>query len=493
METPATETLYGGAAGGGKSHLMRVAAIRWCSEIDGLQVYFFRRVREDLIKNHMEGPKGLRALLAPWATAGWCEIIENEVRFWNGSKIFLCHAQHEEDIYKYQGAEIHVLAIDELTHFTEKMYRFLRNRVRMVGVRLPPAYDDKFPRILASANPGGVGHLWVKQTFIDRKEPLKSYRQLAVEGGMLRQFIPATLDDNPSMTTDDPGYEHRLEGLGSKALVAAMRWGDWNVVEGAFFDCWSPQKHIIAPFVLPEDWMCFRSADWGSASPFSIGWWAVVLDDHYLAPATLTGTVGNVGFKRLPRGSLVRYREDYGVLEGTPGKGLKLSAEAVADRIIERERKDKTKCSYGVMDPSTFKHDGGPSIAERMNIRLIRAGLAAFREGDNRRVTTRMSRDRGGPMSGWDAMRQRLVGDGINPLIYTFSTCLDSIRTIPSLQHDAHRAEDLNTHGEDHAADEWRYAVMSRAYLREREPPSVPKDGYAGPAEHLMNDSFKLL
>jgi hypothetical protein len=51
--------LYGGAAGSGKSHLMRVAAIYWCSAIAGLQVYLFRRIRDDLIKNHLEGPRGL--------------------------------------------------------------------------------------------------------------------------------------------------------------------------------------------------------------------------------------------------------------------------------------------------------------------------------------------------------------------------------------------------------------------------------------------------
>ena len=503
METPATEVLYGGAAGGGKSHLMRVAAIRWCVEIAGLQVYFFRRIREDLIKNHMEGPQGLRALLAPLVDAGWCEIIENEVRFWNHSKIFLCHAQHETDVYKYQGAEIHVLCVDELTHFAEPMYRFLRNRVRMVGLDVPADYSGRFPRILASANPGGVGHLWVKNTFIDGVTPLKMRLQPSAEGGMRRMYIPATLDDNPSMLEHDPGYEARLEGLGSKALVAAMRWGDWNVIEGAFFDCWSPQLHVLAPFSVPLEWLRFRSADWGAASPFSTGWWAVVQEDYFLPVVkrdsrgtlirTNTGALEDMGFRRIPRGALIRYREDYGDQEGAPGKGLKLTAEAYADRIIAREKGDETKCTYGVMDPSTFKVDGGPSIAERVNRKLVQAGLAPFREADNRRVNTRMSRDRGGPMSGWDVVRQRMVGTNGVPDIYCFSTCIDSIRTIPALQHDPDRAEDLNTRGEDHAADEWRYACMSRAWLKEREKPPVPKQDYGPPSEQIPTDSFKLL
>ena len=109
--TLATEVLFGGAAGPGKSHLMRIAAIVWCSAISGLQVYLFRRVREDLYKNHVEGPKGFRALLAVWTFAGWARLVGDEIRFWNGSVIYLCHCKSENDIYKYQGAEIHVLSL----------------------------------------------------------------------------------------------------------------------------------------------------------------------------------------------------------------------------------------------------------------------------------------------------------------------------------------------------------------------------------------------
>ena len=103
FNSPATEILYGGAAGGGKSHLMRIAAMTWCMEIPGLQVYIFRRIFEDLVKNHVEGPTGFRNLLQPWVEAGKVEIVEHEIRFWNGSKIHLCHVQLEKHRFKYQG------------------------------------------------------------------------------------------------------------------------------------------------------------------------------------------------------------------------------------------------------------------------------------------------------------------------------------------------------------------------------------------------------
>lgn len=448
--------MYGGAAGGGKSHLIRIAAVVWASAIPGLQVYLFRRIRDDLVKNHMEGPKGFRAMLAGWCEQGWCSIVEDEIRFWNGSRIYLCHCKDEKDIYKYQGAEIHVLLIDELTHFTESMYRFLRNRVRMVGVVVPKEYAGRFPRILCGANPGNIGHLWVKSTFVVSADVMSIRRMDPAEGGMLRQYIPARLEDNPSMKEDDPGYEMRLEGLGSATLVKAMRWGDWDVIEGAYFDCWDASRHVVRPFTIPDEWHRFRSGDWGSASPFSFGWWAITSDDYKTPDGPW-----------LPRGCIVRYREWYGMQPGKPNVGLKLHAEAVGAGIAEREKQDKN-LSGGVLDPSAFKEDGGPSIHERIHIGSGRK--VVFRPADNARVARR------GAMGGWDLLRARLVGDGDGrPMIVCFSTCTDSIRTLPALQHDSTNPEDVDTDSEDHAPDDWRYACSSRPWMPAARQTTKPK------------------
>jgi hypothetical protein len=102
---------------------------------------------------------------------------------------------------------------------------------------------------------------------------------------------------------------------GSKELVAAWLEGDWSVTLGAFFDCWSAKRHVVEPFEVPKEWMRFRSMDWGSAVPFSVGWWAVVQDDFE--------TDGRV----LPRGCLVRYREWYGMKPGQPNVGVKINAD----------------------------------------------------------------------------------------------------------------------------------------------------------------------
>lgn len=432
---------------------MRVVAIALCTAIAGLQVYLFRRISDDLIRNHVEGPKGFRALLAGWVICGWVTIVEDEIRFWNGAKIYLCHCKDEKDIYKYQGAEIHVLLIDELTHFTEAMYRFLRNRVRMVGIVLPDQFAGLLPRIICGANPGNIGHLWVKRTFVDAAAPMSMRRMPKEEGGMVRQYIPAKLEDNPSMAEDDPGYEGRLEGLGSKALVQAMRHGDWNVIEGAFFDCWDTSRHVIRPFAIPEDWPRSMSGDWGSFRPFSFGWWSMV-PDLYRTPQGIW----------LQRGCLVRYREWYGCVPGKENVGVKLHAEKVGEGLWDRESGDP-KLGTRVLDPSAFAENGGPSIAER--IYRGSKDRIKFVEADNARVSQR------GAMGGWDQMRGRFVGDEEGfPMLVCFETCTDSTRTIPALQHDQSRPEDLDTDGEDHAADDWRYECMSRPWNK---PLSVPE------------------
>src|SRR5262249_2891157 len=173
---------------------------------------------------------------------------------------------------------------------------------------------------------------------------------------------------------------------------------------------------------------------------FSIGWWTVVGDDFALGDGRI-----------LPRGALVRYREWYGA--SAPNVGLKLPAEEGAERIKTLEAHDG-RIAYGRLDPSAFASDGGPSISERMARQKV-----FFRPADNARVAQR------GAMGGWDQLRARLKGDGARPGIYFFSTCADAIRTIPSLQHDAARPEDVDTESEDHAADDVRYACMSRPYI----------------------------
>jgi len=167
----------------------------------------------------------------------------------------------------------------------------------------------------------------------------------------------------------------------------------------------------------------------------------------------------------MPRGALIRYREWYG-WNGKPNEGLKLTAEEVGAGILERDAGENIQNGASVLDPAAFANDGGPSIAER-----IHAGSGRkvdFRRADNRRIA------RMGAMGGWDQVRSRLKGEDDRPMIYFMENCVHAIRTLPALQHDELKPEDVDTEAEDHAPDEIRYACMSRPYLPKNQPKQEP-------------------
>ena len=436
----ATEILYGGAAGGGKSHAMRLIAISYALQVPNCQIYLFRRLFSDIAKNHIEGASGFNALLADFIKSKHCSITNEAISFWNGSNIYLCHCQHEKDLTKYQGAEINILLIDELTHFSEKIYKFLRGRCRLGSLVVPAQFKGKLPLIICGSNPGGVGHDFVKQTFIDGCEPMKIRKMPDSEGGMFRQFIPAKLADNPTMTLNDPLYAAKLEGLGG-ALARAMLDGDWDCIDGAYFDNFDKTKHIVEPFFIPPEWFKIRAFDWGYSKPFCVLWGAV--SDGSLVDCG--------GVKRsFPRGAIIIYREFYGCT-GKANEGLKMHAGDIAKNTKEMQQGEKM--DNMVADPAIFDVSSGESIAEQMSKEKI-----YWQSADNKRV------------AGWQQIRARFSGQDDKPLLYFVNTCKNLIRTLPIMQYDNSKPEDLNSDLEDHAVDTLRYLCMSRPIVVE-----VPK------------------
>lgn len=456
LSTQASEVLYGGAAGGGKSHLLRVALVAWAAAVPGLQGYLFRRHAEDLLKNHLDGPGGFMSLLQPWFACGAAKLHVGRacITLWNGSRIFLCHCQYERDVYKYQGTEIHVLAMDELTHFSAPVYRFLRGRVRLGGLRPAPHLAERLPRILCAANPGGVGHNWVKAAFVDPQPPDTIHQTSHDEGGMWRQYLPARMADNPTLLEIDPDYARRLEGLGHPSLVRAMRDGDWNIVAGgALDDVWNPAMQVIAPFTLPQSWRLDRSFDWGSSRPFSVGWWAQADD----CPALVRWNEQEETC-HFPPGTLFRVAEYYG-WNGKPNEGSRALAADVAREIIrlEKEMFGGRVVHPGPADPSIFDTVNGASIADPMERAGVRWNKAHKTPGSRR--------------AGLEVLRARLTRatefretgqanrDG-GPGLFVFDTCRHFIRTVPGLPRDVRRPDDVDSAAEDHVYDETRYRLL---------------------------------
>lgn len=374
----------------------------------------------------------------------------------NGATLKFRHAEDDDSWQNYQGHQYTWMAFDEWPQWsTPFFFQQMKTRVRNGDTPIPNK------RIRGTGNPGGVGHGWIKQYFAIDKYPLGSVLIPEDLKGSQRMFVRSKVTDNKILIENDPNYVKRLKGLGSETLVKMYLEGDWNVIAGAFFPEFSIERHVLQPFDIPKNWMRFRSADWGSSSPFSVGWYAVA-DGSVDVPYA-----GNErGRIAIPRGSIVKYREWYGAKSDEVNVGLKLTAEEFADGIRERESKDE-KISMSVMDPSAFKQDGGPSIAERCSLRKV-----DFQRADNARK------------AGWDMLRARLKGnlDG-EPMVYFTQSCPDTIRTLPQLQHDRGKAagsiEDVETDSEDHAGDETRYACMARPWVRQGERVIAKVEDYA--------------
>ena len=468
--TPATEFLAGGAAGGGKSFMLRVSALRWCMEVPGIQVYLFRRTLPDLRDNHLRGPTSFQVLLAEHLASGHVKYrsVENEFEFWNGSILHLCYCDSENDVEKYRGAEIHVLLMDELVHFSDYQYRFLRSRVRIAGLKIPEQYKSRLPRIECASNPGSVGHAWVKRTWISPKPTMEIWKAPASEGGMLRQFIPARLSDNPHLTREDPMYADRLRGLGTDSLVRAMLEGDWDIVAGQAFEKLRRDKHCIDPFTPPDDWMCFGSFDWGSSKPFSYGMWAVSNGE-----ALPDG-------RRYSRGALIRFKEFYG-WTGKANEGVRMDVREVAQEILKLE--DGRRLAYRIADSSIFNVDGGPSIGET----FMKHGVI-FRAAP---------KGKGSRHNGFVEVRNRIAGDEEGPMLYATSNCHAGFwRTMPDLVLDDHQyginAEQIDTSQEDHCSDEVMYACMSRPWTQETEKAKPVRDRWMR-FEPKEEDSYRTV
>jgi hypothetical protein len=439
------EVVYGGARGGGKTDAaLGDFHLHACAHGAAAKGLLVRRTRVAL------EPTIARAR-AVFAADGATWRQTRSAFVWpSGAILYFRYLDRDADADAYQGHDYTRVYVEELTQFpdpraVDKLKATLRS-----AAGVPCGFR-------ATCNPGGAGHTWVKARYIDAG-PWRVTASAFVDPfdgttrALDRLFIPARLADNPLLLARDPAYVARLAQSGSAQLVRAWLEGDWTVVEGAFFDKWS-ERNIVAPFAIPAHWTRFRSFDWGYAAPFSVGWWAVASEPFEVRSG-----------QRLPQGALIRYREWYGA-NGKPGEGVRLEAESVALAILARERGETI--AYGVADPSIFREDGGPSIGERMR----RAGLH-WRRADNTRV------GKAGAMSGWDQMRARIAGEAGGPMLYVFDICRDFIRTVPALQHDPTRPEDLDTAGEDHIADETRYACLSRPLISPLPPPAPTRPNW---------------
>lgn len=407
--------LYGGAKGGGKSYILRWALIRkllhWTFD-DG-----HKGVRVGLFCEDYPALKDRQITKIQKEFPAWLGILaDSQIE----GMSFRLHPKFGGHVIalrnldqpsKYASSEFAVAAFDELTKNKRDVFDQFRSIVRWPGI------EDT--GVWGATNPGEIGHLWVKKLWVDRdfgKEDPKPE---------LFHFIKSLPTDNPH---NSQAYLEDLKSLPERLRKAYFE-GNWDIFEGQYFTEWDKERHTVPPFPIPQSFKRFRAYDHGRANAACCKWYALDYD-----------------------GRVWVYRELY-------VKGMNVDQIATEiSRLSAGETYD-----YSVADPSIFANIGfvdkygGQTIAET----FARNGIM-FIPASNRRI------------DGWNLMHQYLKWDEKNPpkLIY-FNTCYDSIRTIPALIHDDLKPEDIDSNGEDHAADVDRYFLMS---LHERHTPKPLTD-----------------
>ena len=455
MARPEYEALYGGAAGGGKSDALVIEALRqvhipWYKAL--ILRKTFPQLRELIDKTLNYYPRIYPKAKYNGSSHTW--------RFPSGAQIIFGSLNRPQDKIQYQGQAYDFIAFDELTHFTQEEYEYLksRNRPNGPGTRV---------YMRATANPGGVGHGWVKDRFITAGAPMTTIREEASwvdpegkthTGEQSRIFVPSSVFDNQILMHNDPMYVQRLASM-PEAERNALLYGDWDSFSGQVFTEWRNDPahyqdrigtHVIDPFAVPESWSIWCGLDWGYSRPFSVGWYAVDQERRMYA-----------------------IREYYGCT-GTPNQGVKLEPGEVARRIKQIEADDpnlRGKRIHRIGDPAIWMSDGTESIGDLMSRERVH-----FDKGDHARISGKMQ------------LHHRLaMSDGI-PMLYVFSTCKHFIRTVPALVYDETDVEDINTEGEDHIYDQCRYVCMANpiaAPVRKEQPkrewsplePDEPRNG----------------
>lgn len=205
------EAFYGGAAGGGKSDALLMAALEYV-HVPGYAALLLRKTYADLSL-----PGAIMSRAHEWlygTDAKWDDKRKTYV-FPSGATLTFGYLDNERDHYRYQGAEFQFVGFDELTQFPEEQYLYLFSRLRRLSGSNVPL------RMRSASNPGGVGHEWVRSRFV-----------LNVDG--TRVFVPATIRDNPHLDQDE--YIASLQNLDPVTLAQLMN-GDWDVLGsgGKFF------------------------------------------------------------------------------------------------------------------------------------------------------------------------------------------------------------------------------------------------------------------
>lgn len=447
------ELLYGGARGGAKTFAMAIDAalhprtfgydknervvLTHSIDYGEYKALLLRRSYTDIETNFKPMCDSIYERLGGvWRAKQSCYI------FPSGAAIYLRHCKDDSDVSKYIGGNYHYLGIEEVNQFPERWVDQLAGSVRTTHPSLRPLRRY-------TTNPGGVGHVWLKKRFIDVCPPVLGrpvynkkfdieYTEVGAgapytdETGLTRWFIPSLVFDNPAIIDNDPSYVNKLKSIKDPVLRKMWLLGKWDDLSGVFFNEWSPLYHIYSAgeFRLDKS-SCriYRAIDYGTVSPY-VCLFAQV--DH--------------------QGRVDIFDECWGTGMTPTTHALDISSK------MRRWGLDEDDIYLTVCDPSikTGTQAEGKRIRSVMEI-YQENGLKHMALGDHARV------------QGWSVVRDYLripdasecePGEEPRPLLRFSTNCTYCLETIPLLVRSYKNLEDLDTSGEDHAADALRYLLM---------------------------------
>jgi phage terminase large subunit len=412
----ATEVLYGGAAGGGKSYGQVLDAMIYALKYPGSKQLILRRTFPELDKSIIR-----TALMVYPKEIYTFQQTTRTGRFVNGSLIDFGYCEAENDVLRYQGLEYDCIRFDELTHFTEFQYLYLMSRLRGANA---------FPKMMkSSTNPGNVGHAWVKARFVD-PAPAGEVFEVELPGGrkITRQYIRSTVYDNVFLLREDPAYIDRLMSLPEKQRKALLD-GNWNIFDGVRFTSFDENTHVIDPFELPQGWRRYRAMDYG-------------LDRLACLWVAVDGERNAYVYKAISISNLI----------------ISDACKAIKDMTDEE--------IYATLAP--------PDLWSRDQ---VTGKSRAMQFADFGVPLLKVSNDRA---AGWSAVDELLkVNENGRAKLKIFRNCRDLIKNLPQLQIDPKKPDDVLTEPHDitHDPDALRYFAVfhTRPNSVEQEVPFIAR------------------